>query len=167
MSSTAQQTLILAQQQLKDAEAAAAAERKADTEQQLISVRAAGRELKAEFESLAAQIRSVDAEIDACRRDVSSCHEKITLHHLNKPDGLDFPSPEELADWQSELDQLTAARDQVVAELRAIQDRAPSREYAIQLHQKIETLLYSQRNLEGILRGQRLDRWEGGIGPVS
>lgn len=76
---------------------------------------------------------------------------------------MDFPSEKQIAAHQAKLDELIAALDGVAQRRYAAVNTGPAVYVALELDQRIILLQYTARNLERIIRGERLGFPEGGI----
>lgn len=94
--STAQQQLLVAQQKLKTAEANAVRERKEQAAKDLETVRAEGRQVKAELEKLVQELSQFDALQNAFAREMAGWDAAIRRHYDLKPTDEDFPSQQDL-----------------------------------------------------------------------
>jgi hypothetical protein len=93
----------------------------ASLKDKLKAVKEEGRTKTKEFESLEAEFRKREAEAADAQSDFASQQRKIEGHLANRPDDIDFATPEEREEWEiknrelhCELDQLRAARDLAV-----------------------------------------------------
>jgi hypothetical protein len=156
------QTVIEAKQALKQAEANAARERKAEAGRQLEAVRATGRKLKRELDGIVKAVQRHDLEVLACDGEIASYNNAIAAHIASKPDPVDFPSQRQFDAWESELKRLASERDKAVVRKRAVQ--GGDRLRAIALDAEITRLRYVQENLSRIVRGELVADVEQGGG---
>lgn len=158
------QAVINAREQLRQAEADIAAERKAEAKRQLEEVRATGRKLRGELNAVVKEIEQGRQEVQRCDQDVARYKAAIAAH--TPLDSADFPSEKQIAAHQAKLDALIAALDGVAKRRLAAVNSGPSPYVAIELDQRIVQLQYTARNLENVIRGGKLGFPEGGISVV-
>jgi chromosome segregation ATPase len=136
--------------------------------QELIKVRAEGRKVREQVESLVKNIHGLDGEIALAEADWASLDGAFAAHLAARPDEDDFPSDQELADWQTELDRLRALRSeksQAVMQLKG--ERAGLANQAVALDATLMRLQQAQRNLQTLASGGRLGQFpEGGMRAV-
>lgn len=162
--STARQEFIAAQEQLRQAEVAVAQERKDEARRTLEEVRTQGRKLRRELDAVVREIEQGRLEVQACDHDIARYKNLIAAHAPLDP--VDFPSEQQIAAHQAQLDDLIAGLDGVAQRRLAAVNSGPSPYVAIALNEKIVQLQYTARNLESRIRGERLGYPEGGITAV-
>ena len=93
----------------------------------------------------------------------------LAAHISEKPDAVDFPTDAELAQWQTQLDRLQ--KEQLAVGQRAIdlqRERALPLQEILELDKRVIGLQHKARNLESIVRGEKIGGWAaGGIAPVK
>jgi hypothetical protein len=86
--------------------------------------------------------------------------------HQQKADASSIPYSHHPQYWQKRLGQLVAARAQIAEKRHAIVVNGPGRLRAVELDQQLIALKYTARNLENVIRGEKLGFPEGGISVV-
>lgn len=159
-----QQAFIEAQERLNRAQADIAQERKAEAKRQLEEVRGAGRKLRAELNAVVREIEQGRLEVQACDHEIARYKAAIAAHAPLDP--VDFPSEKQIANHQARLDELIAGLDAVAKRRHAAVNSGPTVYVALELDQRIIQLQYTARNLESVIRGERLGYPEGGVSVV-
>jgi chromosome segregation ATPase len=158
------QAVINAREQLRQAEADIAEERKAEAKTQLEEVRGAGRKLRRELNAVVKEIEQGRLEVQRCDHEIALYKAAIAAHEPLDP--VDFPSEKQIAAHQAKLDELIAGLDGVAKRRLAAVNSGPGVYVALELDQRIIQLQYTVRNLENVIRGEKLGFPEGGIAAV-
>ena len=169
MTQAAQQTVASAKAALAAAEQDLKQSQVETAKEQLREVRAEGHKTAKQIRGLDNRVRRLDAEITLLQGDLAAFNRAIELHESARPDVADFPSDEELANHEAELQRLIADRDALAGSLRTKQmERSRPVLEVLQLNNRLNGLRYTQQNLERKVRGEPIaGGWEGGIGVPS
>lgn len=167
MNTETQIRLHHAETEYQQAKTAADAEQAADQKQKLKAAMREGRALQDEFRRLEHKVRRLEQKVTQAQNELNAYDTAIAEHRGNKPQLIDFPTPEEEAAWEQRHTELLQGRAKQVQQLRDIKGECEQARFAaVKARDLMERSRQEVRNLQNKIEGDIAEWPKGGASSI-